>query len=93
MDTLAAALDSAKSIGAWPQMLSDMVPVPSDALSKPQAPASAGEVPPVAAHHSLARTLPGFCGWVAGQWRPDVWFAFIAISQQISANFTAAVWR
>ena len=62
MDSLAAALDSAKSFGAWPQILSDMVPMSSDALSKLQAPPATGEMPPVAAYHSLARTHLGICG-------------------------------
>ena len=93
MDSLAAALDSAKTFGTWPRMLTDEVPMVAGALSKLRAPPPNGELPPVAAHHSLARTLLGICGWIGGQWRPEVWFAFIAISQQIGVNFTAAVWR
>ena len=57
MHSLAAALDSAKTFAAWPRMLPDEVPMASDALSKLQASPPDGEVPPVAAHHSLARTL------------------------------------
>jgi len=93
MDSLEAALDAARSFGTWPAMLYDEVPMAADALPKLRAPASDGEPPPEAAHHSLARTLLGICGWATGQWRPETWFAFIAISQQISTNFTRAVWR
>ena len=56
MNLLAAALDSARSFGAWPGMLSTEVPMASDALPKLQALASDDELPPAAAHHSL---LPG----------------------------------
>ena len=93
MDSLETALDAAQSFGTWPAALHDDVPMAADALPKLRAPAPEGEHPAESAHHSLARTLLGICGWATGQWRPEAWFAFIAISQQISTNFTRAVWR
>ena len=93
MNSLAAALNSAKAFGAWPNIHTDMVPMASDALLWLQARAPDVEPPPMAAHHSPARTLLGICGWITGQWRPGVWFAFVATSEQISTNFTQAAWR
>ena len=73
INSLAAALDSAETSGASPNILTEMLPMASDALPELQARASDDEPPSVAAHHPLARTLLGICGRVAGQWRPGVW--------------------
>jgi hypothetical protein len=65
-------------------------PLPADALPKLREPSEDVLRPEC---HTATRSLLGLAGFIACQLRPDSHFAYLAVSQQVSVNFTPYVFR
>ena len=78
--------------GSHPQTRSLSTPMFEDVPKMIQAKAAPEDLMPVQ-FVSHARSLLGIGGWVAVQVRPEIFFAFVVLSQQIVINLSKACWE